>query len=272
MDCFEHGILTEADTGGLPIQFGDEGMMVRLVKMIAGREGFGDLLAEGSARAAESIGRGAEQLVAAVKKMELPAHTARVKRSLSLIYGVNPFGADHQSSEHDPSYGLFPQRMARIGLTEPQPVEAMNEEKVRFALRTQLLYSCLDTVNLCQFVFGPAWQLYGPDDLVRAVQQITGWDVTLEELMQVGARRLNLLRAFNARDGLGREQDTLPRKLQQALIGGPSEGRFVPLAEFEQAKDWYYEQAGWDQATGTPTRATLESLELDWVADALGLA
>lgn len=272
MDCFEAGILTEADTGGLPVRFGDEATMVQLVKMIAGREGFGDLLAEGSARAAEQIGRGAEALVAAVKQMELPAHTARVKRSLSLIYGVNPFGADHQSSEHDPSYEQYPQRMARIGLAAPQPVEVMNEEKVRFALRTQYLYSCLDTVNLCQFVFGPAWQLYGPDDLVQAVQQITGWDVTLEELMQVGARRLNLLRAFNAREGLGREQDTLPKKLQQALMGGPTAGRFVPLEEFEQAKDWYYEQAGWDRETGIPTRATLEALELGWVADALGLA
>jgi aldehyde:ferredoxin oxidoreductase len=272
MDCYEAGILTGADTGGLPIQFGDAAMMVRLVEMIGRREGIGDLLAEGSVRAAERIGRGAAERVAAVKGMELPAHTARIKRSLSLIYGVNPFGADHQSSEHDPSYGLYPERMSRIGLTAPQPVEAMNEEKVRFALRTQLLYSCLDTVNLCQFVFGPAWQLYGPDDLVQAVQQITGWDVTLEELMQVGARRLNLLRAFNAREGIGREQDTLPKKLQQALVGGPTAGHSVPLEEFERAKDWYYEQVGWDPETGTPTRATLEALELGWVADALGLA
>ena len=272
MDCYEAGILTGADTGGLPIQFGDAAMMVRLVEMIGRREGIGDLLAEGSVRAAERIGRGAAERVAAVKGMELPAHTARIKRSLSLIYGVNPFGADHQSSEHDPSYGLYPERMSRIGLTAPQPVEAMNEEKVRFALRTQLLYSCLDSVNLCQFVFGPAWQLYGPDELVQAVQQITGWNVTLEELMQVGARRLNLLRAFNAREGIGREQDTLPKKLQQALVGGPTAGHSVPLEEFERAKDWYYEQVGWDPETGTPTRATLEALELGWVADALGLA
>jgi aldehyde:ferredoxin oxidoreductase len=147
----------------------------------------------------------------------------------------------------------------------------MNEEKVRFALRTQYLYSFLDSINLCQFVFGPAWQLYGPDDLVNAVRLITGWDVTVEELMAVGQRRLNLLRAFNAREGLGREQDALPKKLQQALVGGPSDGRFVPLAEFEQAKDWYYEQAGWERDTGTPARATLEGLELGWVADLLEL-
>jgi aldehyde:ferredoxin oxidoreductase len=271
MDCFEQGILTEADTGGMPIHFGDEAAMVRLVEMIARREGFGDLLAEGSARAAAQLGRGATELLAEVKGMELPAHTARVKRSLSLIYGVNPFGADHQSSEHDPGYEQYPARMAQIGLTDPQPVEVMNEEKVRFALRTQYLYSCLDSINLCQFVFGPAWQLYGPEELVQTVRQITGWEVTVEELMAVGQRRLNLLRAFNAREGLGREQDTLPKKLQQALIGGPSDGRFVPLAEFEQAKDWYYEQAGWERETGTPTRATLEGLELGWVADLLEL-
>ena len=124
--------------------------------------------------------------------------------------------------------------MSRIGLTAPQPVEAMNEEKVRFALRTQLLYSCLDSVNLCQFVFGPAWQLYGPDELVQAVQQITGWNVTLEA--DAGGRApaqpaARLQRARRHRPGAG----YLAEKLQQALIGRP--GRHsVPLEEFERAK------------------------------------
>lgn len=269
MDCFEQGILSLEDTGGLDVRFGDAATMVRLVEMIANREGFGDLLAEGSARAAERVGNGAEELVVAVKKQEAPAHTPRVKRSLSLVYGVNPFGADHQSSEHDPSYGPYPERMAALGLDDPQPVEAMNQEKVRFALLTQYLYSCLDTVNLCQFVFGPAWQLYGPQQLVEAVRKITGWDVTLEELLQVGERRLNLLRAFNAREGLDRSHDTLPRKMEKALVGGPSDGYAIPPAEFEQAKEWYYEQAGWDVATGIPGREKLEALDLGWVADEL---
>ncbi len=182
MDCFEHGILTSENTGGIEINFGDADVMIRLVEMIARREGFGNLLAEGSARAAEKTGDGAEDLLAVVKKQELPAHTARVKRSLSLIYGVNPFGADHQSHEHDPSYAEYTDRMAEIGLTNPQPVREMNEEKVNFALTTQYLYSVLDTVNLCQFVYGPSWQLYSPSQLVDVVQKVTGWDVTLNRI------------------------------------------------------------------------------------------
>ena len=98
--------------------------MIRLTEMIGEREGFGDLLAEGSARAAARIGRGSEDLVVAVKKQELPAHMPQVKRTLGLIYAVNPFGADHQSSEHDGVYEgdfeYYEERLAALGLTEPQ--------------------------------------------------------------------------------------------------------------------------------------------------------
>ncbi len=269
MDCFERGLITEEDTGGIKLHFGDGAAMVAMLEKIVIRDGFGDLLAEGSARAAERIGRGTQDLVVAVKKQELPAHMPQVKRSLGLIYAVNPFGADHQSSEHDPSYYQYPERMAEIGLTEPQGSKVLNEAKVRFALQTEYLYSALDTVDICQFVFGPAWQLYSSQQLVEAMQLITGWDIDLEELMQAGERRLNLLRAFNAREGLGREADKLPKKLYQALKGGPSDGIALQEEELEIAKDSYYQLAGWDVASGTPSRATLEKLDLAWVADML---
>ncbi|MGD2254106.1 MAG: aldehyde ferredoxin oxidoreductase family protein, partial [Anaerolineales bacterium] len=175
MDCLEQGILTSKQTDGLELRFGSAEAMVKMVEKIGKREGFGDLLAEGSARAAAEIGGGAENLVVAVKGSELPAHMPQVKRSLALIYAVNPFGADHQSHEHDPSYRSYPERMAEIGLTNPQPNKVLNEEKVRYALTTQHLYSCLDSVNMCQFVFGPAWQLYSTGQLAEAVRAVTGW-------------------------------------------------------------------------------------------------
>lgn len=271
MDCFAHGLITTADTGGLDLSFGNAASMVRLTEMIGKREGFGDVLAEGSARAAARLGRGSEDLVVAVKKQEMPAHMPQVKRSLALIYAVNPFGADHQSSEHDPAYKAYPERMAEIGLTNPQPNKVLNEEKVRFALQTQYAYSALDSVNMCQFVFGPAWQLYGMGQLVETMRAITGWDVTVEELTRLGERRLNMLRAFNAREGIGREADILPKKLHKALAGGKSEGLVVPPEEVEQAKDTYYAMAGWDVARGTPTRERLEQLDLAWVADLVGV-
>ena len=184
-----------------------------------------------------------------------------------MIYAVNPFGADHQSSEHDPSYGDYPERMAEIGLQDPQPADVLNVEKVRYALTTEYLYSALDTVNMCQFVYGPAWHLYGPEQLAEAVRLITGWDVTLEEIMQVGRRRLNLLRVFNAGAGLGRDEDNLPTKMYKKLKGGASDGIALSQEELETAKDTYYQNAGWDVHTGTPTRETLEDLDLGWVVD-----
>jgi aldehyde:ferredoxin oxidoreductase len=270
MNCFEKGLISAEDTGGLELRFGDAKAMVKMVELIARREGLGNLLAEGSARAAERIGRGSQDLVVTVKKQELPAHMPQVKRSLALIYAVNPFGADHQSSEHDGSYKGYPERMAELGLADPQPAKSLNAAKVRYALYTQYLYSCLDSINLCQFVFGPSWHLYGPSHIVDATRAVTGWNVSLWELMKVGERRLNLLRAFNAREGIGREADKLPKKLYQALVGGKSDGLAVLEGEVEQAKDVYYAMAGWDVASGTPTRAKLEELEIGWVADELG--
>ncbi len=269
MDCFEHGIITTEDTGGIELRFGNAEAMVAMVEQIAHRQGFGDILAEGSARAAAKIGRGSEDLVVAVKGAELPAHMPQVKRSLGLIYAVNPFGADHQSSEHDPGYKYYPERMAQIGLTNPQGSKVMNEEKVRFALTTEYVYSALDTYNVCQFVWGPAWHLYDTVQLAQMIQDVTGWETDVEEVLRIGQRRLNLLRAFNAREGLTREHDVLPKKLSKALVGGRSDGIALDPAELEQAKDWYYAMAGWDVATGTPTRETLESLDLGWVADML---
>ena len=164
MDCFEHGYLTLKDTGGIDLRFGNADAMVAMVEKIARREGLGDLLANGSAYAAKKIGQGAEDLVVAVKNHELPAHMPQVKRSLALIYAVNPFGADHQSSEHDPgytpdtaSYNL--ERMAEIGLTNPMSDRVLDREKVKMALyhRVKLLlhgHGCAMPVRLWSCLAG----------------------------------------------------------------------------------------------------------------------
>ncbi|MBK9711371.1 MAG: aldehyde ferredoxin oxidoreductase family protein [Kouleothrix sp.] len=274
MDCFERGIIGEDDTG-MPLRFGDGDAMLAMLELTLNREGFGDVLAEGSARAAQAIGRGAEERVNAVKGAELPAHMPHVKRSLGLIYAVNPFGADHQSSEHDPGY--MPQsderslqRLAAIGLTRPQKTKVLNEAKVEFALVTQYTYSAMDTLDLCQFVYGPSWQLLDVGDMAAVYQAATGWPTSIDDVQRIGRRRLNMLRAFNAREGLSREQDTLPKRMfKEPLQGGKSNGIALDRAELEAALDSYYAMAGWDVATGTPTRATLESLDLGWIADQL---
>ncbi len=275
MEAFEAGAITPKDTGGLNLRFGNAEVMVRLTEMIGKREGFGNLLAEGSARAAEQLGRGKEYLITS-KGQEAPAHMPQVKRSLALIYAVNPFGADHQSSDHDPSYEAafeyFKNRLGTLGLTHPQEPRSLGPEKVKFARKTQYFCSMLDSLNLCQFACGASWQLYGPEEIVKMLRAVTGWNVTIEELLDVGERRLNMMRAFNAREGIGRTQDTLSEKFfQKVLKGGPSDGWKIDKAEWEAARDEYYRQSGWDVKMGTPTRQTLERLGLGWVANKLGL-
>jgi aldehyde:ferredoxin oxidoreductase len=271
MDCFEKGLITTADTGGLEIRFGDAEIMVKLTEMICRREGFGDLLAEGSYRAAQKIGRGTEKLVVAVKKQELPAHMPQHKRSLALIYAVNSFGADHESHEHEPAYLAYPKRMAELDLQNPQPINVLNEEKVRYSYYAQQFYSLLDTLDICHFVHGPAFQLYGPSQMVDVIRHITGWNVSLWELLKVGERRINMLRAFNAREGVGREQDFLPEKMHKPLSGGASDGVFISKEEVEEAKNLYYAMLGWDVATGKPGRAKLVELGLSWMADEIAV-
>jgi aldehyde:ferredoxin oxidoreductase len=272
MDCFEHGYLTLQDTDGIDLRFGNADGMLAILDKITKREGLGDLLANGSAYAAKKIGKGAEDLVVAVKNHELPAHMPQVKRSLALIYAVNPFGADHQSSEHDPgytpdtaSYNL--ERMAEVGLTNPMSDRVIDREKVKMALTTEKNYCFMDTATLCQFVYGPAWQVYGPKEQAELLRATTGWDWTVDDVQKIGERRLNMMRAYNAREGVGREHDTLPKRIyDDPLKGGASDGISVTRQEVEEALDIYYEMCGWDVATGKPTKAKLEELGLGWMA------
>jgi aldehyde:ferredoxin oxidoreductase len=269
MDCYEQELIGPEHTGGIELRFGNADALVEMVRLIGEREGFGRVLGEGSARAAKELGVG-EDLVVAVKKQEYPAHMPEAKRSLALIYAVNPFGADHESHQHDPTYRGYPERMAQLDLLDPQPSKVLNPEKVRFAVYTQRWNSLVDSATVCQFVWGPSWHLYDSNQLVMLVKAVTGWDVSLWELMKVGERRLNLLRAFNAREGVGAEADTLPAKMTVPLAGGPTDGVAVTQEEVAAAKALYYQMVGWDE-TGRPTRAKLEELALGWVADELGL-
>lgn len=270
LEAGEKGLLHADD---LDLRFGAAETVVKLTEMIARREGLGDLLAEGSARAAATFGPAAEELLVTVKSQEAPAHMPQHKKSMGLIYAVNPFGADHQSSEHDTALRakpgtLFRNRLEEMGISEILDLKDLGPAKVRFTYLTQLLYSALDTYNLCQFVYGGSWQLYGPSEVVELVRAATGWDVTLDEVMKVGERRLNLLRAFNAREGIGRAEDGLPKKFFKPLKGGPTDGVALSHEEIERAKDQYYDLAGWDRESGTPTSEKLAELELDWLPTA----
>jgi aldehyde:ferredoxin oxidoreductase len=270
MECYEKGIITKDQTGGLDLKFGNQDAMLKALDMMVNGEGeFGKTLGMGSERAAKVWGKGSDEFLITVKGAEAPAHMPHAKRSLGLIYAVNPFGADHQSSEHDPYYeeGVADfnlDRLKQIGLETPQPAYSLTEEKIRFAFETEVFYSMLDSAELCQFVYGPTWTLYDAKDTAHMISSVTGWDVTVDELMEVGRRRLNLFRVFNAREGFGRKDDKLPKKFFKALKGeGPTAGIALTHEEIDSAIDTYYKLAGWTE-DGVPTPQTLEKLDLAW--------
>jgi len=270
IECYEKGIITKEQTGGLELKFGDPEVMLKVLDQIVKNEGaLGKVLSQGSERTAKKWGNGADECLITVKGAEAPAHMPHAKRSLGLIYAVNPFGADHQSSEHDPYYeeGVSEfnlERLKMIGLGTPQPIYSLSEEKVRFAYETELFYSMMDSAELCQFVYGPTWTLYGPKETVEMMHAVTGWDMTIEELLEVGRRRLNMFRIFNAREGFGRKDDKLPKKFFKTLQGkGPTAGITLTHEEIDTAIDQYYKMAGWT-TDGIPTPETIKSLDLAW--------
>ncbi len=272
-DCFEHGIINKKQTGGIDLRFGNVEAMLAALRAIVANEGpLGRVLSQGSTRAAATWGNGADEFLITVKGAEAPAHMPQAKRSLGLIYAVNPFGADHQSSEHDwmieegMATDLYMGRLALMGMPEKLAPMSLGPEKVKFAYLTEVFYSMMDTLELCQFVWGPAWTLYGPQETVDMVKATTGWDVTLDELMAIGRRRINMMRVFNAREGMDRKQDKLSKKFFKTLEGtGPTAGIALTHEEIENAIDEYYRLAGWT-ANGLPKRETLEQLDLAWIA------
>ncbi len=273
MECFEKGLIDKSDTDGLELVFGNDEVLPIIIEKIAKREGIGNLLAEGSYRAAQEIGGDAHKYSISVKGQELPAHMPEMKPSVGVIYAVNPFGADHQSAEHDPILAMPADSRERTNLSHLgvwkgyDDIRELDDEKVRFAFNTQCFFSLMDILCLCQFVWGPSWELFGPKDLVEFAKVAIGWDTSIHELMLIGERRINMMRYFNAQIGFDRKDDYLPDRLFEAFDEGPSEGISLNKEEFDEALDTYYKLLGWDLDTGNPTEGNLKRLSLGWLLE-----
>lgn len=274
MECVERGILSR-DEVGLDLVFGNAEAAMAMLERIVAREGFGDVLAEGAWRAAQRFGKEAMALVVHAKGQEFPAHEPRLKRSLALAYATVPKGADHCSSEHDvaiapnASEAVFG-AIAPLGILERLPLTSLDPRKVRFYYLTQQMFSLYDTLVLCLFVTPPI-RYFSFEQLVALVQAASGWNTGLLELFQIGERKTNLCRAFNVREGLGAEADTLPPRMYSPLKGGPTDGYRVDPEEFRRARALYYQMAGWTE-TGVPTPGKLHGLGLGWVVKQLRAA
>ncbi len=263
MECFENNIITREDTGGLDLRFGNTAAMLKVIDMIARREGIGDLLAEGSLRAAQKLGKGAMEFSMQVKGLDIPEHEPRLKAALGLGYIVNPHGADHMDSIHDTGYASAgPQldKMKQMGILEPIPADDLGPRKVslfRYVQQERIIRDCL---VLCDFV------PYGIEQLPGILAAITGWNTGIVEMLAVAERTLTMARLFNIRQGFTADDDKLPNRFFQPKTSGALANTHYSKEKLEKAKSYYYTLMGWDAKTGVPTAEKLQELGIEWAA------
>ncbi len=279
IECYEKGFLTKEDTGGLELKWGDPELMMKLVEMIAFRQGFGDQLAEGVYRLSQRLGEETAEFAMHVKGQEFPMHDPRGKYGVGLAYAVSPTGADHLQHEHDGAFdpaltgyshesdepSVFGKEIMPLGIYEPVPSLSLGPEKVRLFTYLQHYWSMFNMLDLCIFAFAPV-RYYKVPQIVDIVRAATGWNATFWELMKAGERGTTMARVFNLKHGLTHEDDKLPERMFQGIENGPLQGGAVPREELERAIPLYYQMMGWSPDTGVPQHAKLVELQLEWAA------
>jgi aldehyde:ferredoxin oxidoreductase len=268
MECYERRLLTKKDTDDLELTWGNHAAEIQLIEKIARRDGIGDLLAEGVARAAKKIGRGAEKFALTVKGQELPMHEPRGKKGFGLSCAVSNRGACHlQMIDHDDSWEMPSNMVPEVGFIKPADRLDTSTDKVRIVKAAEDWKAMVDSLTLCMvdsFPSGPT-----PEVTFGMINSVTGWNLKPAELVKIGERAFNLCRAFNVREGFSRKDDTLPERLSDPLPDGPYKGQRITDEEMQSMLDNYYELRGWDRTTGIPTAMKLRELGLDFVADQL---
>ncbi len=259
MECFQKGILSESDTDGFRVDFGDASAMLQAIELIAHQIGFGRSMALGSAELARRLGRGAEELVLAVKNLETAYHDPRLKFALGLGYAVAPVGADHMMNVHDTNYlenGAGLNRVKAMGISEPVPLRSLDDRKVEIFYYEVSWQHFQDCAVMCMFF------PYQYHHLAQALSGATGWSIDIREMLQVGERASTLCRLFNLREGLTVRDDVLPKRFYQAFETGPLTGVAPQRDQISQARRRYYELMGWDPEYGVPSAKRLAELNI----------
>jgi len=248
IDLFEDHVISEKDTGGLKLSWGDHRTIVRLVEMTGKGEGFGKLIGEGSRRLAAKFGPKAQTYAMNVKGMEFPGYDPRGIQGMSLAFATSTRGACHlRATMYVPE--LFQGVLDRFTVKgKAKPLKDLQE-----------LFTVYDCMVLCKFgarnAFANNW-----DNMVILVNAATGQGYTVDELRKVGARVWNVERLFNLREGLSKKDDTLPERLFTVPIhDGPSKGAVVNKSDFDRELEEYYRLWGWT-SDGVPTKETLADL------------
>lgn len=255
MEWYEKGIIDKGTTDGIELAFGNGDSMVEMIKKIAFRDGFGDILAEGVMRAAQKIGGDAEKYAFHVKGMEMAADGVRGSKAETLVHMTSERGADHLRPFATTIDGLG-YLEPELGITEKKsPIQDSDKKWVKpfkeLCMLTNLLGSCL-FASITIAVKGSTWTgLYN---------SVTGEEFTLDEMLKCAERVSNLQRLFNGREGFGRKDDTIPERfVKEPALDGVGKGQVVnPTVMLDE----YYEAMGWNKETGLPTEEKLRELDL----------
>jgi aldehyde:ferredoxin oxidoreductase len=251
MDCYENGILPQADLDGIDAHFGNSEALIQLLEKMGKREGIGDILAEGVRIAGKKIGKGAEKLAQHIKGLEVTGYDLRCLKTAALGFAVSFRGADHN-------------RHGAYAFDVKGKVDRLKAEKGRGKMVRDMedTYALIDSFIVCKFSRGTYYKELS--DMAKLYNLVTGIDMTPEELKKSGERINTIARLINIREGLGRKDDTLPWKVMNMPIPdeGPVKGAFVSQEELDLLLDDYYESRGWT-LEGVPTAEKLKEIGMD---------
>jgi aldehyde:ferredoxin oxidoreductase len=253
-------------TGGIDLEWGNSEQALRLLEMIGNRTGFGDLLAEGSREASRRIGRGSDQFAIHVKGLEVSGQDGRTHRSIGLSHATAARGADHlRSLVTVDQLGYQEVAAKRWGRDKlPEIVDPYTEKyKAAAVVETENTYCIRDALIVCWY--SVSWPpIFWMEDFAQMLPALTGVSQFGERknLIEIAERQVTLKRLFNAREGISRKDDTLPKRFTiDPMPEGPGKGQRVNL---EPMLNDYYRLRGWDETTGLPTQETVRRLTLEW--------
>lgn len=250
MECFEKGILTALDTGGVSLRFGSGDALLECVRLIGERKGIGVLLAEGSLRASQIVGQGSDAWAMQVKGLEMPGYEPRSLKTMALGLAVSTRGACHnRSSAYEADFSAKVDRLA------------VDDQRGRIAAEGEDFSAVLDSLIWCKFLRKAFDDLY--EESAEIYTHITGWDMSADDLRLAGERINNLKKQFNIREGWRRADDTLPpRVFQETLPTGAVAGVGLDKQDLDMMIQGYYRARGW-RKDGTIPAGKIRELGLD---------
>ena len=250
MECYEKGLISKEETGGIDLAFGNYKAMVDLLYQIGEKENFGDLLGEGTVRMAEKIGQGSDKFAIHVKGLEVPAHSARGYIGMAIGYATSNRGGTHQDGRASAE---------RAGKIDMRQVDG----KGYYTVDVQRMTTIGDSLIHCRMTEGILGLISVSEDHAKIANLVTGMNLTVDDLIEIADRIYTVERAFNIREGENRASDTLPHRfMNEPIPEGPNEGRCIPQDMLDKLLDETYEKRGWNKETGYPEKETLERLGL----------